>query len=156
MTDNTTRLLDAAVAEIAEHGPHAATLAAVARRAGLTTGALFARWPDKAALIAAAAVHARSLCGIPLVRRLDKHLRAAAREADWCLEPVRRPRPHPAAHPRSGGRAVLMSSHDDQAVFEAEQAHRYACWLESSIRGSLRRARRERRGRRLIGRLLDS
>ena len=47
-----------------------------------------------------------------------------------------------------------MSSHDDQAMFEAE-AHRYACWLESSIRGSLRRARRERRGRRLIGRLLD-
>ena len=88
MTDNRTRLLDAAITEIAQHGPDAATLAAVACRAGLTTGALYARWPDKAALIAAAAVHARSLCGIPLVKRLDKHLRAAATEADWCLEPV--------------------------------------------------------------------
>ena len=85
---NTKRLLDAAVAEIAEHGPDAATVAAVARRAGLTTGALFARWSTKAALIAAAAVHARSLCGIPLVKRLDQLLRAAATEADWCLEPV--------------------------------------------------------------------
>ena len=51
MTDNRTRLLDAAVTEIAERGPDRATVAAIARRAGLTTGALYARWPGKRDLL---------------------------------------------------------------------------------------------------------
>lgn len=49
--DATERLLDAAVDAFAEHGFEAATVSAIARRAGLTTGAIYARWPGKRDLI---------------------------------------------------------------------------------------------------------
>ena len=63
MADTRIRLLDAAITEIAEHGPHKATVAAIARRAGFTTGAVFGRWPDKPDLLAAAEAHARDRLG---------------------------------------------------------------------------------------------
>lgn len=49
--DATERLLEAAVAAFAEHGFEAATVSDIARRAGLTTGAIYARWPGKRDLI---------------------------------------------------------------------------------------------------------
>ncbi|MCE2511078.1 MAG: TetR/AcrR family transcriptional regulator [Acidimicrobiia bacterium] len=49
--DTTERLLEAAVAAFAEHGFEAATVSDIARRAGLTTGAIYARWPGKRHLI---------------------------------------------------------------------------------------------------------
>ena len=52
--DATKRLLDAAVAAFSEHGFEAATVADIARRAGLTTGAIYARWTGKQDLIVAA------------------------------------------------------------------------------------------------------
>lgn len=47
----TKRLLDAAVDVFAECGFEAARVAEIARRADLTTGAIYARWPSKRALI---------------------------------------------------------------------------------------------------------
>ena len=52
--DTTERLLEAAVAAFAEHGFEAARVAQIARRAGLTTGAIYSRWPGKRDLIVAA------------------------------------------------------------------------------------------------------
>ena len=56
-TDVTERLLDAAVEVFAEHGFEAARVAEIARRAGLTTGAIYARWQGKRDLIVAAVRH---------------------------------------------------------------------------------------------------
>lgn len=53
----TERLLDAAVEVFAERGFEAARVAEIARRAGVTTGAIYARWPGKRDLIAAAIRH---------------------------------------------------------------------------------------------------
>ena len=55
--DVTKRLLDAAVAAFAEHGFEAARVAQIAHRAGLTTGAIYSRWPGKRALIVDAVRH---------------------------------------------------------------------------------------------------
>ena len=49
--DATKRLLEAAVAAFAEHGFEATRVAQIARRAGYTTGAIYARWPGKRDLI---------------------------------------------------------------------------------------------------------
>ena len=54
----TVRLLDAAVEEFAESGFDAARVAKIARRAGLTTGAIYARWPSKRDVLHAAIDHA--------------------------------------------------------------------------------------------------
>ena len=56
-TDVTERLLDAAVEVFAEHGFEAARVAEIARRAGLTTGAIYARWRGKRALLVDAVGH---------------------------------------------------------------------------------------------------
>ncbi len=57
-TDETTRkLLDAAAATFVEHGYDKAVVSDVARRAGLTTGSIFARWPNKNEMMAAAVDH---------------------------------------------------------------------------------------------------
>lgn len=53
----TASLLDAAVEVFAEHGFEAARVAEIARRAGLTTGAIYARWRGKRALIVDAVGH---------------------------------------------------------------------------------------------------
>ena len=53
----TERLLDAAIDVFAERGFEAARVAEIARRAGLTTGAIYARWPGKRDLIVAAVHH---------------------------------------------------------------------------------------------------
>ena len=70
----TGRLLDAAVSSFARHGFAGARVSEIARRAGLTTGAIYARWPSKADLLAAAVDHA--LCQILSAHRL-KDLDAA-------------------------------------------------------------------------------
>lgn len=54
-TDQTTeRLLEAASREFMERGYEAARVSSIARRAGLTPGAVYARWPTKSDVIVAA------------------------------------------------------------------------------------------------------
>ena len=53
----TESLLEAAVDVFAEHGFEATRVAEIARRAGLTTGAIYARWRGKSALIIDAVGH---------------------------------------------------------------------------------------------------
>ena len=54
-TDQTTRrLLDAAADEFVERGYDAARVSSIARRAGLTSGAVYARWPAKTEVMTAA------------------------------------------------------------------------------------------------------
>ena len=55
--ETTTRLLDAAAEVFVEHGYDKAVIADIARRAGLTTGAVFGRWANKSELMAAAVDH---------------------------------------------------------------------------------------------------
>ena len=50
----TERLLEAAASEFVEHGFDAARVSAIARRAGLTSGAVYARWPTKTDVMVAA------------------------------------------------------------------------------------------------------
>ena len=50
----TARLLEAAAAEFVEYGYEGAVLSRVARRAGVTVGALYARWPAKSDVMVAA------------------------------------------------------------------------------------------------------
>lgn len=50
-------LLAAAWAELREHGYNGFTIEAVARRAGTSKPVVYRRWPDKAALVAAAVRH---------------------------------------------------------------------------------------------------
>ena len=54
----TARLLDSAVGVFAHRGFAGARVGEIARRAGLTTGAIYARWTSKADLLAAAVAHA--------------------------------------------------------------------------------------------------
>ena len=54
----TARLLDSAVGVFARRGFAGARVGEIARRAGLTTGAIYARWTSKADLLAAAVAHA--------------------------------------------------------------------------------------------------
>lgn len=60
--DATERLLAAAVAAFAEHGFEAATVSDIARRAGLTTGAIYARWRGKRDLIVGTVRHIVPQC----------------------------------------------------------------------------------------------
>lgn len=53
----TTRLLEAAAAAFVEHGYDGASVSDIARRAGLTTGAIYARWPRKDDMMADAVEH---------------------------------------------------------------------------------------------------
>ena len=55
--DTTMRLLDAAAAAFVEHGYDGAGVSEIARRAGVTTGAIYARWPRKNDLMADAVDH---------------------------------------------------------------------------------------------------
>ena len=87
MTDTRTRLLDAAITEIAEHGPHKATVAAIARRAGFTTGAVFGRWADKPDLLAAAEAHARDRLGAADVDWVEKMVQAITGGAHHTADP---------------------------------------------------------------------
>ena len=52
--ETTERLLRAAASEFVEHGFDAARVSAIARRAGLTSGAVYARWPTKSDVMVAA------------------------------------------------------------------------------------------------------
>lgn len=51
--ETTSRLLDAAVAELVEHGYDKALVSNIARRAGVSTGAVYGRWPRKTDLMVA-------------------------------------------------------------------------------------------------------
>ena len=53
----TRRLLDAAAAEFLERGYDGSVISNIARRAGLSTGAIFSRWPTKNDLMVAAVDH---------------------------------------------------------------------------------------------------
>ena len=53
----TSRILEAALEAIADHGPEGARLAEIARAAGTSQQALHRRWPDKAGLMLAALEH---------------------------------------------------------------------------------------------------
>lgn len=52
--ETTQRLLDSAITAFGELGFKAATISEIARRCELTTGAVYARWPNKRALFVAA------------------------------------------------------------------------------------------------------
>ena len=52
--ETTRRLLEAAAAEFVEHGYDKAVVSDIARRAGLTIGAVYARWPHKSDIMVAA------------------------------------------------------------------------------------------------------
>ncbi|MDQ1176363.1 TetR/AcrR family transcriptional regulator [Microbacterium sp. SORGH_AS_0421] len=49
----TDAIRDACVAELTERGYHALSMESVARRAGVGKGALYRRWPDRAAMVVA-------------------------------------------------------------------------------------------------------
>lgn len=53
----TRRLLEAAVAEFIEHGYDKAVVSDIARRAGVTAGAVYGRWPHKTDVMVAALNH---------------------------------------------------------------------------------------------------
>ena len=53
----TRRLLASAIAIIADRGYEAASVAAIARRSGLTTGAIYSRWASKREMFTAAVEH---------------------------------------------------------------------------------------------------
>ena len=55
---STQRLLEAAVDAFAENGFEEVRIAQVARRAGLTTGAIYSRWPSKEQMLIEAVGHA--------------------------------------------------------------------------------------------------
>ena len=55
--ETTKRLLDAAAAAFVEHGYDGAGVSDIARRAGVTTGAIYSRWPRKNDLMADAVDH---------------------------------------------------------------------------------------------------
>lgn len=55
--ETTKRLLDAAAEVFIEKGYDKAVVSDIARRAGMTTGAVFARWPTKSDVMGAAADH---------------------------------------------------------------------------------------------------
>ena len=55
--ETTKRLLDAAAEVFVEHGYDKAVIADIARRAGVTTGAVFGRWANKSEVMAAAVDH---------------------------------------------------------------------------------------------------
>lgn len=55
--ETTRRLLDAAAAAFVEHGYERAAVSDIARRAGVTTGAVYPRWPKKTDLMADAVDH---------------------------------------------------------------------------------------------------
>ena len=52
--ETTRRLVEAAAAEFIEHGYDKAVISDIARRAGVTTGAVYARWPHKSDVMVAA------------------------------------------------------------------------------------------------------
>ena len=83
----TERLLDAAIIEIAAHGPHAANVAAIARRAGLTTGAIYPRWLNKAELLTAAEAHARVRLGDIDADKLEAMVGLIGATADAMYDP---------------------------------------------------------------------
>lgn len=58
--DLSRRLLDAAVAEFSERGYEAAKISEIARRSGLSTGAIYTRWRDKRECFLGAVSHAVS------------------------------------------------------------------------------------------------
>lgn len=78
----TERLLDAAVDTFAENGFEAATVAQIARMAGFTTGAIYARWYGKRDLIVAAVGYiASNRLHLPAV---DEEASAADALAEAC------------------------------------------------------------------------
>src|SRR6185369_480768 len=68
------RLLDAAQAVLAEGGLEAATVPAIAKRAGLSVGAVYRRFPDKDALLRAVYVRLFGRAREQNAARLDPEL----------------------------------------------------------------------------------
>jgi len=67
----TEQLLDAAMAVFGERGYEAATVSAVARRCGMTSGAIYARWPNKQELFEAVVEHASAQRMLLLIKSVD-------------------------------------------------------------------------------------
>ena len=77
--DYAKRVLDAAVTEFSEHGFDAARIADVARRGGVSTGAIYSRWRDKRDLFLGAVNHAMTqrLTGEDAARRHTDRIAAS-------------------------------------------------------------------------------
>ena len=97
--ETTRRLLEAAAAEFVEHGYDKAVVSDIARRAGVTTGAVYARWPHKSDVMVAA------------LDRIFEEIVPEKRIKEFGLDalPVKR-------HPRAVGGAYLLSSDATQDV----------------------------------------
>ena len=67
----TEQLLNAAMAVFGERGYEAATVSAVARRCGMTSGAIYARWPNKQELFEAVVEHASAQRMLLLIKSVD-------------------------------------------------------------------------------------
>ena len=67
----TEQLLNAAMAVFGERGFEAATVSAVARRCGMTSGAIYARWPNKHELFEAVVEHASAQRMLLLIKSVD-------------------------------------------------------------------------------------
>lgn len=67
----TDRLLDSALTVFGERGYDAATVADIARRCGLTTGAIYARWPTKRELFIDVIEHTSAQRMLLLIKNLD-------------------------------------------------------------------------------------
>lgn len=76
------RIIDAALAEYAEHGRAGYSLNGVARRAGVGKSSIYLRWPDKETLLVEA-VHARSVAPDIDTGSLEGDLRALV---GWLLQ----------------------------------------------------------------------
>ncbi len=67
----TEELLDAAIAVFGERGFEAATVSAIARRCGMTSGAIYARWANKHEMFEAVVEHASAQRMLLLIKSVD-------------------------------------------------------------------------------------
>jgi AcrR family transcriptional regulator len=82
------RLLEAAVSCLAERGYAGTTIPEVLRRAGLSNGAMWRHFPSKAALLAAAAVHAEESFLASAVRAPSRADRDDAARLDGAVQAI--------------------------------------------------------------------
>jgi AcrR family transcriptional regulator len=87
-------IVDAAIALVAEAGPSAATMAAIARKVGAPTGSLYHRFDSRAAILATAwnRTHASFVAALAPPLRAGRPAAAAAALLAWVREDGRRAR----------------------------------------------------------------
>lgn len=130
---NSDTFLDAATALVAESGPAAVTMAAVARRAGAPSGSIYHRFPDRPALAAALWLRTVERFQACFLDALDTEpaddaaVRAATHVAEWAR-----------GHPQEA--AILLAGADafGQQDWHAPDRLRLAA-RDSAVESALRR-----------------